>query len=46
MLHTNDMVEDNIMLKPEMYKNLQNYVPSIPGIYMTYTMYMHCICVT
>jgi hypothetical protein len=21
MLHTNDIVEDNIMLKPEMYKN-------------------------
>jgi hypothetical protein len=48
MLHTNlnDIVEENIMLKPEMYYSPSNCVPNIPGIYMTYTMCMHGIKVT
>ncbi len=43
------MIEDNLMLKQEMFRKHNS--PSklhikIPGIYMTYTKYMHGICHT
>jgi hypothetical protein len=42
-------IEDNLMLKQEMFRK-HNYPSKLhikmPGIYMTYTKYMHGICHT
>jgi hypothetical protein len=45
------MIEDNLMLKQEMFRQgsvilLQNFISKIPGIYIKYTQYMHGICHT
>jgi hypothetical protein len=37
MLHTKDMVEDNIMLKPEMYKKAQFAIKIMYQTYLVYT---------
>ncbi len=43
------MIEDNLILKQEMFSKREawssfNFISKIPGIYMTYTKYMHGIC--